>query len=88
MPIMNEKALKQLAGISSAEGLRTAVRKLCLPYGDVSRIDLFPLPDDEGYMLFVELVSPTLHPTMINELGGVDFGNSVAFRIPFKQPPN
>ena len=83
---MNENALKQLSEISTAEGLRKAVRNLCLPYGEVSRIDMFPLADDEGYMLFVELVSPHLHVTLISELGGIDFGNRVAFRIPFKQP--
>jgi hypothetical protein len=37
------------------------------------------------YLCFVELDSPSLNSSMMRTLGGINYGNSVAFRIPFNQ---
>jgi hypothetical protein len=83
---VNQETLKKLSGISTIEGLRSAVRDLCLPHGNVKNIQLIRLDHDEGYMCFVELDSLAAYAAMTRELGGVIYGNSVAFTILAKQP--
>lgn len=85
---MNKESLKQLAGISDVEQLRRAIETLCLPFGGVLDIRLLPDQRGEEYLCFVELDPPNPNPSMIDKLGGINYGNSVAFRIPFKHSRN
>jgi hypothetical protein len=80
---MNQESLKQLAGISNIEDLRRAIEAMCLPYGPVAEIRLLPDTRGQEYLCFVKLASFNLNSAMIDKLGGISFGNSVAFRIPF-----
>lgn len=81
---MNEEALKKLAGASNAEELRRAIEGLCRPFGSVKDIRLLPDMHAEEYLCIVELDSPNLNALMIERLGGVYFGDGVAFIIPLK----
>ena len=81
---MNQKNLKKLAEVSDIEELCQAIQALCLPLGSVQDIRLIPDQRGEEYLCFVNLHSPHLNPLVIEKLGGIDYGNSVAFRIPFK----
>ncbi len=81
---MNQESLKKLAGLSDIEELRQAIKALCLPFGSVQDIRLIRDQGGEEYLCFVNLHSPHLNPLVIERLGGIDYGNSVAFRIPFK----
>ena len=81
---MNPESLKKLAGASNVEELRAAVAALCGPFGNVKEIRLVSDLHGREYMCFVELDSPNGNPAMIEQLGGVNYGYSVAFRIPFK----
>lgn len=81
---MNQESLKKLAGVSDIEELRQAVEALCLPFGSVRDIRLIPDRVGEGCLCFVNLHAPHLNPSVIAKLGGIHYGNSVAFRIPFK----
>lgn len=82
---MNQENLKKLAGVSNAEELRRTIEALCRPFGSLKDIRLLPDEHGEGYQRFVSLDSPNLHPSMIEELGGINYGYSVAFGIPFTQ---
>ena len=81
---MNQESLKKLAGISDIEELRRAVAALCLPFGSVREVRLLPDPRGDAYLCFVTLVSQHMNPPMMDKLGGINYGNSIAFRIPFK----
>ena len=81
---MNQESLKKLAGISDIEELRRAIEALCLPFGGVQEIRLLPDQRAEAYLCFVKLDAPHLNPSMMDKLGGINYGDSVAFRIPFK----
>ena len=85
---MNKESLKQLEGISDVGQLRSAIEALCLPFGRVLDIRLLPDQRGEAYLCFVELDSPNLNPAMIDKLGGINYGNSVAFTILFKHSRN
>jgi hypothetical protein len=82
---MNQGGLEKLARASSAEELRRAIETLCRPFGNLKDVRLLPNKDRGEYLCFVELNSPHLNPSIIEKLGGIDYGNSVAFRIPFTQ---
>jgi len=82
---MNRVHLEKLAGAASAEELRRAIEALCQPYGSPKNIRLVPYRHCEEYVCFVELGSPTLNSSIIENYGGIYFANGVAFRIPFKQ---
>ena len=81
---MNQENLRKLAGASNAEELRQAIEALCRPFGSIKDIRLVSDMHGREYLCFVELDSPDLNPSMIEQLGGVNYGYSVAFRIPFK----
>jgi hypothetical protein len=81
---MNQESLKKLAGAANAEELRRAIEALCQPFGKLKDIRLLPNKHGGDYLCFVELDSPNLNPSVIEKLGGINYGNSVAFRIPFK----
>lgn len=85
---MNPESLKSLAGASTAEELRAALAALCLPFGGIKEIRLIPDAHGREYLCFVELDSPKANPMMVEQLGGVNYGYSVAFRIPFKHDRN
>jgi hypothetical protein len=80
---MKPETLKKLAGASSVEELRQAIEALCLPFGGIKEIRLLPETQSRAYLCFVELDSPYKHGSMIEQLGGINYGYSVAFRIPF-----
>jgi hypothetical protein len=82
---MNREHLEKLAGAANAEELRRAIEALCQPFGSPKNIRLVPNRRDEEYVCLVELGSPTLNATIIDNCGGFYFANGVAFRIPFKQ---
>jgi len=82
---MNQEHLKELAGAANAEDLRRAIEALCQPFGSPKAIRLLPNRRDEEYVCFVELGSPKLNSSIIENLGGIYFANGVAFRIPFKR---
>lgn len=80
---MNQESLKKLAGISDAKELRRALEALCLSFGSIKDIRLLHNKDRTEYLCFVEHGSPDLHLSMVEKLGGINYGYSVAFRIPF-----
>jgi hypothetical protein len=82
---MNQEYLKQLAGAADAEELRRAIEALCQPFGSPKDIRLLPNGCGEEYVCFVELGSPKLNESIIENFGGSYFANGVAFRFPFKQ---
>ena len=77
-----------LAGAENAEELRRSIEALCQPFGSPKDIRLVPNRRGEEYVCFVELGSPTLNSSIIENFGGFYFSNGVAFRIPFKQASN
>lgn len=79
---MHQEILRQLAGISDKEALRRAIAALCESVCDVRGIRL--VADQHGfeYLCFVELDTPELNPSLIEKLGGIIYGDTVAFRIP------
>jgi hypothetical protein len=81
---MNQESLEKLAGVSDIEELRQAVEALCLPFGSVQNIRLIRDRGGKECLCFVNLHAPHLIPLVIEKLGGIHYGNSVAFRIPFK----
>jgi hypothetical protein len=85
---MNQKHLEKLAGAANAQELRQAVEALCQPFGSPKNIRLLPNRRDEEYVCFVELGSPKLNSSIIENFGGIYFANGVAFRIPFKHANN
>jgi len=82
---MNQETLDKLAKASNAEELRRAIEALCRPFGSLKNVQLLPNKHPEEYMCFVEFDSPNRNQSVIEKLGGINFGNSVVFRIPFKQ---
>jgi hypothetical protein len=82
---MNQENLQKLAGISDVEELRRAIEELCLPFGRVRDIPLLPDQSGKQYLCFVKLDSPHLNLSMLEKLGGISYGNCVAFRIPFEK---
>jgi hypothetical protein len=82
---MNREHLEKLAGAANAEELRRAIEALCQPFGSPKDIRLLPNRRGEEYVCFVELGSPKLNASIIENFGGSYFANGVAFRIPFKQ---
>ena len=84
-PIMNAESLKKLTGISNVEALRQAIEAMCTPVVKVRSVRL--LPDRHGieYLCFIEPDSHELNPMLIDKLGGIDYGNSIAFRIPINR---
>jgi hypothetical protein len=82
---MNQKHLEKLAGAANVEELRRAIEVLCQPFGNPKDIRLVPNRRVEEYVCFVELGSPKLNSSIIENFGGIYFANGVTFRIPFKQ---
>jgi hypothetical protein len=82
---MNREHLEKLAGAANAEELRRAIEALCQPFGSPKDIRLVPYRRVEEYVCFVELGSPKLNSSIIENFGGIYFANGVTFRIPFKQ---
>jgi hypothetical protein len=82
---MNQEHLERLTGTANVEELRRAIEALCQPFGSPKNIRLLPNTPDEEYVCFVELGSPKLNSSIIENFGGIYFANGVAFRIPFKQ---
>ena len=82
---MNRKQLETLAGTANAEELRRAIEGLCQPFGSPKNIRLLPNRHSEEYVCFLELGSPNLNSSIIENFGGIYFANGVAFRIPFKR---
>ena len=82
---MNREHLDKLAGAANAEELRRAIEALCQPFGSPKDIRLLPNRRDEEYVCFVELGSPKLNGSIIENFDGSYFANGVVFRIPFKQ---
>jgi hypothetical protein len=77
--------LEKLAKAANAEELRRSIEALCQPFGSPKNIRLLPIRRGEEYVCFVELGSPTLNSSIIENFGGIYFANGVTFRIPFKQ---
>ncbi len=69
--------------MSDVETLRRAIEAMCTPVCKVRAIRLIPDQRGMAYLCFVEPDSPDLSWSLIEEIGGIDYGNSVAFRIPF-----
>jgi len=82
---MNQEHLEKLAGAANPEELRRAIDAMCQPFGSPKNIRLVPNRRDDEYVCFVELGSPKLNSSIIENCGGFYFANGVAFRIPFKQ---
>ena len=82
---MNQEHFKKLAGAADAEELRRGIEAMCQPFGSPKDIRLLPNMRDEEYVCFVELGSPNLNVSIIENFGGFYFANGVAFRIPFKE---
>jgi hypothetical protein len=85
---VNKQHLEVLAGAANAEELRRSIEALCQPFGSPKDIRLVPYRRGEEYVCFVELGSPTLNSSIIENFGGFYFSNGVAFRIPFKRASN
>jgi hypothetical protein len=82
---MNQERLEQLACAADAEELRRAIEALCQPFGSPKNIRLLANRFAKEYVCFVELGSPNLNSSIIENYGGSYFANGVAFRIPFKR---
>jgi len=82
---MNREYLEKLAGAANVEELRRAIEALCQPFGSPKNIRLLPNRRAEEYVCFVELGSPKLNSSIIENFDGIYFANGVAFRIPFKR---
>ena len=82
---MNQEHFEKLAGAANAEELRRAIEALCQPFGSPKNIRLLPNRHREEYVCFLELGSPNLNSSIIENFGGIYFANGVAFRIPFKR---
>ena len=85
MTTVKQEHLEELAGAANVEELQRAIEALCQPFGSPKNIRLLPNRRAEEYVCFVELGSPKLNTSIIENLGGMYFSNGVAFRIPFKQ---
>ena len=81
---MNQEHLKKLAGAADAEELRRAIDALCQPFGSPKNIRILLSRDTEEYVCLLELGSPDLNSSIIENFGGIYFANGVTFRIPFK----
>jgi hypothetical protein len=79
---MKPESMKKLAGVSTPEALKAAIGALCQPFGSVKEIRLVLDLHGTEYVCFVELDSPGKNPAMIEQLGGTNYGYSVAFNIP------
>jgi hypothetical protein len=77
--------LQVLAGAANVEELQRAIEALCHPLGSPKNIRLLPVGHSGEYVCFLELGSPNLNSSIIENFGGTYFANGVAFRIPFKQ---
>lgn len=82
---MNKQQLEKLAVAANVEDLRRAIEALCQPFGSPKNIRVLPYGRTEEYVCFLELGSPTLNSSIIENCGGFYFANGVAFRIPFRQ---
>ena len=82
---MNQEHLEKLAEAADAEELQREIEAMCQPFGSPKDIRLLPNTRGEEYVCFVELGSPKLNASIIENFGGSYFANGVAFRIPFKQ---
>jgi hypothetical protein len=82
---MNQEHLEKLAAAANAEELQRAIEALCQPFGSPKNIRLLPNRCSEEYVCFVELGSPKLNSSIIENFGGFYFANGVAFTIPYKQ---
>ena len=82
---MHKEYLEIFAGAANAEELRRSIAALCQPFGSPKDIRLVQNSRGEEYVCFVELGSPTLNSSIIENFGGFYFANGVAFRIPFKE---
>lgn len=85
---MKPESLKALAGASTVDELRTAIARMCMRFGDIKEIRLIPDAHGREFLCFVQLDSPNANPSMVEQLGGINYGYSVAFRIPFKHNRN
>jgi len=85
---VNQEHLKKLAGAPNVEDLRRAIESLCQPFGSPKNIRILLSRDTEEYVCLLELGSPDLNSSIIENLGGFYFANGVAFRVPFKQGNN
>ena len=81
---MNQEHLEKLAGAAKVEELQRAIEALCQPFGSPKNIRLLPIGPSGEYVCFLELGSPNLNSSIIENYGGDYFANGVAFRIPFK----
>ena len=82
---MNQRHLQELARAPNAEELRRSIEALCQPFGSPENIRILFSKDTEEYVCLLELGSPNLNSSIIENLGGFYFANGVAFRIPAKQ---
>ena len=82
---MNQKHLQELARAPNAEELRRSIEALCQPFGSPENIRILFSKDTEEYVCLLELGSPKLNSSIIENLGGFYFANGVAFKIPAKQ---
>jgi hypothetical protein len=81
---MNQEHLGKLAGAANVEELRRSIESLCQPFGSPKNIRLLLDKYREQYVCFLELGSPDLNSSIIENFGGIYFANGVTFRIPFK----
>lgn len=82
---MKQEQLQRLAGAANVEELRRAIEALCQPFGSPKNIRLLPNGHSDEYVCFLELGSPKLNSSIIEDFGGIYFANGVTFSIPFKQ---
>jgi hypothetical protein len=85
---VNQEHLKKLAGAANVEELRRAIESLCQPFGSPKNIRILLCKDTEEYVCLLELGSPDLNSSIIEDLGGFYFADGVAFKIPFKRDNN
>lgn len=81
---MNKEHLQKLARAPNVEELRRSIDALCQPFGSPENIRILFSKDTEEYVCLLELGTPNLNSSIIENLGGFYFANGVAFRIPFK----
>ena len=82
---MQHQDLQKLAEAADTEELQRAIEVMCQPFGSPKSIRLLLDREREAHVCLLELGSPNLNESIIEDFGGFYFANGVAFRIPFKQ---
>ncbi len=84
---VDPQVLRKLQRLENPVQLKGALSDLCRPFGQVVRLEVFPVGEN-GFVCLVDLGSTGQNAALRRELGGFSFGGSVGFRIPASRDEN